>query len=54
MLKWEEVAQKRSDQNCTLCGRPLMRTEVFTDEKDVGYEGYVCHVDKQVTWIRVG
>jgi hypothetical protein len=53
MLKWEDVGQSRSDQNCTLCGKPLMRTEVVTDEKNLGYEGYVCHQDKQVTWVRV-
>ena len=53
MLKWEDVGQSTSDQNCTRCGKPLMRTEVVTDEKNVGYEGYVCHQDKQVTWVRV-
>jgi len=53
MVKWDEVTQSRSDQKCTLCGQPLMRTEVVTDEKGANYEGYVCHEDRQVTWVRI-
>ena len=54
MMKWEEVEQSESDQKCTLCGRPMMKTEVITDEKGTDYEGFVCHFDRQVTWMRVG
>ena len=54
MLKWDEVKQQESDQKCTLCGRLLMVTEVVTDEKGVDYRGFVCHADKQVTWLRTG
>ncbi len=52
MMKWEEVVQHESGQKCTLCGKPLMQTEVVTDEKGIDYDGFVCHADKQVTWVR--
>ena len=52
MVKWDEVTQFASDQRCTDCGKPLKRTEPFTDPKGVGYEGYVCHLDKRVTWLK--
>ncbi len=52
MLKWDEVEQHESDQRCNTCGKPLMLTEVVTDENGVDYEGFVCHADKQVTWLR--
>jgi len=53
MMKWDELEQRESSQKCTLCGRPMRVTELVTDEKGVNYEGYVCHPDKQVTWVRV-
>jgi hypothetical protein len=54
MVKWDDVQQQVSDQKCTLCGRLLSRTEFIEDEKGQKYEGYVCHPDKQVTWVRAG
>jgi ribosomal protein L34E len=54
MMKWEDVRQEPSDHRCTDCGMPLNRTEKVEDEKGRGYEGYVCHRDKRVTWVRVG
>ena len=53
MVKWGEVKQRESGQKCTLCGKALMRTEVVTDTKGINYEGFVCHPDKQVTWVRL-
>ncbi|MDE1853782.1 MAG: hypothetical protein KGI38_08570 [Thaumarchaeota archaeon] len=53
MVKWEETAQSDSDQKCTECGRPMKKTELLTDDKGLSYEGYVCHPDKRVTWVRV-
>ena len=52
MVKWDGVSQIQSDQNCTICGKPLLQTEAMIDEKGVAYEGFVCHSDKQVTWVR--
>ncbi len=52
MLDWGAVKQEESDQKCTLCGRPLMRTETVTDGRGPEFVGYVCHQDKQVTWLK--
>lgn len=54
MMKWPEIKQTVSDQRCTRCGGQLMKTETITDEKGINFEGYVCHADKQVTWLRKG
>ncbi len=53
MVRWEEMEQHDSEQKCTLCGKTLMRTEIITDKRGSNYEGYVCHSDRQVTWVRV-
>ncbi len=53
MLKWDEVRQSDCDQKCTDCGGPLKRTEPVEDKKGQRYEGYVCHSDKRVTWVKV-
>jgi hypothetical protein len=53
MVNWEKIEQYQSDQKCTLCGGPMNRTEEVTDEKGLGYEGYVCHADKSVIWVRM-
>jgi len=53
MMQWDEIKQEESDQKCTICEKTMMRTEVITDEKGRRYEGFVCHVDKQVTWVKV-
>jgi hypothetical protein len=53
MMRWDEVVQETSDQKCANCGRPMMRTEPVIDEKGRKYEGFVCHADKQVTWVKI-
>lgn len=53
MVKWDGVSQYDSEQKCTICARPMKRTEELVDSKGQKYEGYVCHPDKQVTWIRM-
>ena len=52
MVQWGEVKQEKSDQKCTICGKPMMKTEPMTDVKGKSYEGFVCHSDKQVTWVK--
>ncbi len=54
MVKWEEVRQQETNQKCTDCGKSLSRTEVFEDGKGRKFEGYVCHKDRRVTWVRTG
>lgn len=53
MVNWNQTEQKESEQLCTDCGQPLKRTEPFTGKKGLSYEGYVCHTDKRVTWVKV-
>jgi len=52
MVKWDDVRQYDSDQRCTECGGPMKKTERFTYGSGLSYEGYVCHADKRVTWLR--
>jgi hypothetical protein len=52
MMQWDDVKQQKSDQRCTTCGEPMMKTEIILDQKGRKYEGFVCHTDKQVTWVR--
>ena len=54
MVKWKDVKLYETDQKCTECGEPMVRTEPFTDSKGRSYEGYVCHPDKRVTWLKAG
>ena len=53
MVKWDEVHQEPTDQKCTECGRPLEKTEIVEDDRGQRFEGYVCHSDKRVTWLRL-
>jgi hypothetical protein len=53
MLDWEKMGQSPSDQKCAECGAPMSKTETVIDSKGRRYEGYVCHSDKRVTWIKV-
>ncbi|MDA4126192.1 MAG: hypothetical protein OK452_03165 [Thaumarchaeota archaeon] len=52
MVNWEKMEQHQSDQKCTLCGGSMNRTEEVIDQKGLRYEGYVCHADKSVIWVR--
>lgn len=54
MVRWEEVEQAESEQRCQTCGAPLKRTEEVVDGGGNRYEGYVCHRDRQVTWVKTG
>ncbi len=54
MVKWREVEQHDSEQRCQTCGSLLKRTEEVIDQKGLVYEGYVCHRDRQVTWVKKG
>ena len=54
MVDWKKVQQDESDQTCQTCGGPLKRTEEVVDERGNRYEGYVCHRDRQVAWVRTG
>ena len=54
MMQWDEIKQVESDQKCNICGKPMMKTEAVIDEKGCKYVGFVCHSDRQVTWVKLG
>lgn len=53
MVKWDEVEQVESDQKCTECGRIMKMTEPVIYGGGERYQGYVCHDDKRVTWVKI-
>jgi hypothetical protein len=52
MLDWDKVQQSPCDQKCAECGGAMSKTEPVVDSKGLEYEGYVCHLDKRVVWLR--
>jgi DNA-directed RNA polymerase subunit RPC12/RpoP len=52
MIDWEKVGQTPSDQKCAECGRSMMKSEPAVDSKGQKYDGYVCHTDKRLIWIK--
>ncbi len=52
MIRWDKVKQTPSDQKCSECGNPMNKAEQAVDSKGQKYDGYVCHTDKRVIWVR--
>lgn len=52
MIDWSKVEQSMSDQKCAECGEPMKKAEPAVDAKGQKYDGYVCHRDKRVIWVR--
>jgi len=52
MINWEKVKQTPSDQKCAECGNPMLRAEQAIDSKGKRYDGYVCHTDKRLIWVK--
>ena len=52
MMKWDKVAQEDSDQKCSECGRLMKKVEPAEDAKSQKYDGYVCHDDKRLIWVK--
>ncbi|QQG48882.1 MAG: hypothetical protein HY247_00750 [archaeon] len=52
MIDWAKVEQSSSDQKCSECGDAMMRSEPAVDSSGRKYDGYVCHKDKRVIWVR--
>jgi hypothetical protein len=52
MIDWEKVKQLPSDMKCAECGRPMSLVEPAIDSKGKKYDGYVCHTDKRVVWVK--
>ncbi len=54
MIKWDKVKQEPSDVRCTECGEPMNKAEPAVDAKGNSYDGYVCHKDKRLVWVKSG
>ncbi|MBI3859358.1 MAG: hypothetical protein HY296_03850 [Thaumarchaeota archaeon] len=52
MIDWKKVVQEPSDRRCQQCGKPMQKVEAVTDAKGASYDGYVCHGDKVLVWVR--
>jgi hypothetical protein len=52
MIDWHKVKQEPSDMKCTECGQSMNRVEPAIDSKGQKYDGYVCHRDKRVVWVK--
>ncbi len=52
MINWDKVKQSPSDQKCSECGSTMNKTEQAVDSKGQRYDGYVCHTDKRLIWVK--
>ena len=52
MINWDKVKQTPSDQKCSECGDKMNKAEQAVDSKGRAYDGYVCHRDKRLVWVR--
>ena len=54
MVDWSKVRQEDSDQRCAECGKAMKKVEAAEDAKGMMYDGYVCHDDKRLIWVKSG
>ncbi len=54
MMNWDKVKQISSDQKCSQCGKTMNLVEQRLDYKGQKYDGYVCHTDKRLIWVKAG
>ncbi len=52
MFDWQKEEQHPSDRVCQGCGKTMGRVGPVSDAKGTQYDGYVCHVDKILLWVR--
>ncbi|HZW85594.1 MAG TPA: hypothetical protein VFE91_06830 [Nitrososphaerales archaeon] len=52
MVDWSKVKQEPSDVRCTECGDKMAKAEPAVDSKGRKYDGYVCHKDKKLIWVK--
>ena len=54
MIDWTQAKQEPSDRACQECGQQMNRVETITDAKGSRYDGYVCHQNKILIWVKSG
>ena len=52
MVDWKKASQKPSDVKCSDCGALMNLVEPAVDSAGRVYDGYVCHPDKRLVWVR--
>ena len=52
MMDWGKAKQEPSGRNCMQCGGTMNLVEPMSDAKGASYDGYVCHKDKLLIWVR--
>jgi len=52
MIDWGKAKQYPTDRKCQECGAEMQRVEPITDAKGTAYDGYVCHNNKVLIWVR--
>ena len=52
MIDWKKVRQWPSDIKCADCGRTMNQVEPAEDSAGRKYDGYVCHSDKRLLWVK--
>ena len=52
MVDWSKVKEEPSDIPCTECGAMMAKAEPAVDSRGLRYDGYVCHKDKKLIWVR--
>lgn len=52
MIDWEKAKQEASDKLCQECGQMMNRVEPMSDQKGSTYDGYVCHKNKLLIWVK--
>ena len=54
MVDWNKTRQEPSDLRCAQCGGPMNKVEPVVVEAGRRFDGYVCHSDKRVIWVKAG
>jgi len=52
MMDWKKVQQWPSDVKCADCGKAMNQVEPAEDPAGRSYDGYVCHSDKRLLWVK--
>jgi len=52
MFDWDKVQLRPSKVKCSECGGYLGISEQAVDSKGQRFDGYVCHTDKRLVWLK--
>ena len=52
MMDWNKAKQESSDRTCQECGQKMNKVDAVVDARGSKYDGYVCHQNKILIWVR--